>query len=102
MRKSGERQVWEYVFGKSQEELDLEQKIADNKRASRYSRGKLGQTIRFETEEYDSYAARFIMGDQVRMYAVIDTATEITVANSSLCTKCGDQVYDPTQAIEDG
>jgi len=30
MRKDGSRQVWEYIFGKSQEELDLEKKVADN------------------------------------------------------------------------
>ena len=30
MRKSGSRQVWEYIFGQSQQELDLEKKVADN------------------------------------------------------------------------
>ena len=43
MRKSGNRQAWEYIFGKSQQELDLEKKVADNKRAVRsFGRGRLG------------------------------------------------------------
>ena len=47
-----------------------------------------------EVEQYDSYAARIVMGDQVRMNAIVDTATEFTMANSYNCAKCGDNTYD--------
>ena len=51
MRKNGNRQAWEYIFGKSQQELDLEQKVADNRRAMRsFGRGRLGQTVKIETD----------------------------------------------------
>ena len=51
MRKNGNRQAWEYIFGKSQQELDLEQKVADNRRAVRsFGRGRLGQTVKIETD----------------------------------------------------
>ena len=65
MRKSVGRRAWEYIFGKSQQELALEQKVTDNKRAMRsYGRGRLGQTVKLETNFYDDYgyAARFVMG----------------------------------------
>lgn len=64
MRKSHERRAWEYIFGKSQSELDLEKLIADNKRAHGYNRGRLGQTVKMEADLYENYgyAARFIMG----------------------------------------
>ena len=83
MRKNGSRKAWELVFGKSEEELALEKKIADNKRASRYSHGRLGQTVKMETELYDAYTARFIMGGAKPMHALIDTATEVTAVAGS-------------------
>jgi hypothetical protein len=104
MRKDGRRKAWELVFGKSQEELALEKKIADNKRASRYSRGKLGQTIKMETELLDNvYTARFIMGGAKPMHALIDTATEVTAVNSLNCTRCSDgDGYENQEAVRSG
>ena len=103
MRKSAFRKGWEYVFGKSQQELDLEKLVEDNKRAVRYGRGRLGQTVKMEADLKESYGyyARFYMGDRTVMYALIDTATEITAVKSTLCKDCLGEKYNVTQAIQD-
>lgn len=36
------------------------------------------------------------------MYALVDTATELTAVNGVNCTKCAGDLYDPKDAIADG
>ena len=79
--------------------------MADNKRAMRsFGRGRLGQTVKIEANLYDryGYAARFIMGGAKSMYALVDTATEVTAVSGVNCTSCYGDLYDPKNAIEDG
>ena len=42
------------------------------------------------------------MGGQKTMYALVDTATELTVVNGVNCTSCAGDLYDPKDAIADG
>ena len=69
-----------------------------------FGRGRLGQTVKIEADLYDQYgyAARFVMGGQKTMYALVDTATEVTAVNGVNCTSCNGDLYDPTFTIEDG
>ena len=36
------------------------------------------------------------------MYALVDTATEVTAVNGVNCTSCSGDTYDPRDAIADG
>ena len=69
-----------------------------------FGRGRLGQTVKIEADLYDQYgyAARFVMGGQKTMYALVDTATEVTAVAGVNCTSCNGETYDPRSSIQDG
>ena len=110
MRKSAEQTTWEYFFGVSQDELDLQEILTEEKlntNTKKYTRGRLGSKVSSDLRKVDSdsgvYLMKIYMNDinLVLMNLLLDPATEEIIVEGSECDTCGLELYDIQAAIND-
>ena len=105
-RKSYADQMYESVFGISQEEETLKQ-VAQRK-SGKFSKGRLGDFHRMDinresaADEARVYTAQIRMSDYIPFDVVVDTATDLFAIQGEACQDCTNSKYsmDETRIAE--